>query len=85
MKAILSLCITCVILAGIGAGAYTQHQNSSEKYKQAQIQQQINNANNNVSIKKLKYQECEDNNRRAMNDTSNKFSSLEVSNCNLIW
>ncbi|HVS58821.1 MAG TPA: hypothetical protein VHD60_03745 [Candidatus Saccharimonadales bacterium] len=70
------VCVTVVLLAGIGAWVYVQKQNVAQKDRQAKSEQAL-------EVKKLKYQECENNNRAA--EASNKpFSDLFVTNCGLI-
>ena len=72
----LIICLTIVALAGISSWVYVQHQNTAQRDKQAQLDR-------DNSVKKLKYQECQTNNRAA-ETSNNAFSSLSVKNCDLI-
>lgn len=81
MKKLIVICATIVLLAGMGAWVYVQRQNAHQKDLQAKSQQEL-------EVKKLKYQECQDNNRAAESsksiDDPYSFSSLSVKNCDLI-
>jgi hypothetical protein len=63
-------------LAGIGAWVYVQKQNLAQKDKQTKSQQELD-------VKKLKYQQCETTNRQAFAKPT-IGSEFAVKNCDLI-
>lgn len=79
----LIICLTVIVLAAIGAWVYVQKEKLAQKDRQAAIQRQVDEKKAAESVKKLKYQQCQLNNRQAFGDKST-FSSLRVENCDLI-
>lgn len=76
MKKLIVVCATIVLLASIGSWVYVQKLNLVQKDQQTKSQQELD-------VKKLKYQECETTDRQAFaNPTFG--SSLTVKNCDLI-
>lgn len=79
MKKLITLCATVVLLAGIGAWIYVQKQELAQREQQSKAQAV-------QELKKLKYQECQTNNRQVFGDHSyvSPFSNLRVENCDLL-
>jgi uncharacterized protein HemX len=79
MKKLIVVCATIVLLAGIGSWVYVQRQNVAAKDRQAKAQAA-------QDLKKLKYQECQTNNRQIFGDHSSTsaFDNLRVQNCDLL-
>lgn len=77
MKKLLVVCATIVLLSGIGAWTYIQEKNIEQKDQQAKSQQELD-------IKKLKYQECETTDRQVYAKPT-IGSDLLVKNCDLIF
>ena len=82
----LIVCITVIILAGIGSWVYVQKQNDAQRDRALKAQQLQKVQDEQDSIKKLKYQECQTNNRNitAEIDKGNTFASIGAKNCDLI-
>jgi hypothetical protein len=76
MKKLKVVCATIVLLAGIGAMVYIQKQSIAQKDRMVKNQQEL-------EVKKLKYQQCETNNREASAHPT-IANSFNVKNCDLI-
>lgn len=84
MKKLIIVCVTVVLLSGIGSWLYVQKQDIKQKNQEFAMQQIINKQNNVLSIKKLKYQECETTDRQATANPGVFANLFAVQNCNLI-